>query len=227
MIAYAPRMQTASVRVVSVLAMLAACSKGDDCERFVDKSMPVLADLMKKAGRDGPGLQRAALLEQCRKGEAKKDPAFACVLAAADQAAVSACYAKAFAAYADAGKQSEAKLVLHRIAKNLKLHHVQSSAFPTGKAGPTPPTRCCDGPDKQCAAVLDWTADPVWSKIEFQLDEPSRFQYSYESDGATATVLAVGDLDCDGTAITYTLKVWIPDDGLPKHEIVDPPKDAD
>src|SRR6266478_1926075 len=55
------------------------------------------------------------------------------------------------------------------------------------------------------AVVTDWTSDPVWTALEFQIDEPNLFHYSYESDGKTFKATAVGDLDCDGKPSTYTL----------------------
>jgi hypothetical protein len=33
------------------------------------------------------------------------------------------------------------------------------------------------------------------------------YQYRYHSDGQTATVEAIGDVDCDGTAATWRLEV--------------------
>ena len=48
---------------------------------------------------------------------------------------------------------------------------------------------------------------PAWDELDFEIGEPSFFRYGYQSDGATLTATAVGDLDCDGNEVTYTLTV--------------------
>lgn len=95
--------------------------------------------------------------------------------------------------------------VLQSIGKDLKVSYAMDKKLPAGKAGPSPAGNCCQGPDKKCAAWKGWTADPVWGELMFTLDEPSAFNYSYESDGKTATVTAVGDPECDGKTATYKL----------------------
>jgi hypothetical protein len=42
----------------------------------------------------------------------------------------------------------------------------------------------------------------VWTPLDFQIDEPSLAQYSYESDGASFVATAVGDPGCNGNIIT-------------------------
>jgi hypothetical protein len=59
--------------------------------------------------------------------------------------------------------------------------------------------------------------------MEFQIDEPFRYRYSYESDGQTFTATAVGDPDCDGKPGTYTLTGSV-DNGNPKVELKEPAK---
>ena len=62
--------------------------------------------------------------------------------------------------------------------------------------------------------------DPVWTALEFSIDEPSAYHFSYESDGKTFTALAVGDRDCDQQNATFTLK-GTPDGNT---ELTQPPK---
>ncbi len=76
---------------LTALAVLAGCSD-DDCVRFVDKSLAKLDAQMKQQGRGGARLPRAKLMGYCRRGDIRKLPVFACVLAAADQPAVDACW---------------------------------------------------------------------------------------------------------------------------------------
>jgi hypothetical protein len=92
----------------------------------------------------------------------------------------------------------------------------------------TPAEPCCKGPDHKCAPVPadQWAASDVWSKLDFEIGEATRFQYSYESDGKTVTATAVGDLDCDGTSVTYKLEMTAGTDGNPTMNIIDPPAGA-
>lgn len=103
-------------------------------------------------------------------------------------------------------KAPEAVGELARLAKAAKAAFLAKGAFPTGKVGPVPATGCCAGGNYTCAVTDVWKTDPVWQALDFHIDERSHFQYAYESDGKTFTATAVGDLDCDETKITYTMR---------------------
>ena len=62
---------------------------------------------------------------------------------------------------------------------------------------------------------------PIWQALDFEVSEPSLFQYRYHSDGQTAVVEAVGDLDCDTQMITYRLDVTAPN-GNPRTVLTEP-----
>ncbi|CAN5907008.1 hypothetical protein BH11MYX3_BH11MYX3_41870 [soil metagenome] len=68
--------------------------------------------------------------------------------------------------------------------------------------------------------------DPTWAALHFQIDDPNRFRYSYESDGKTANASAIGDLDCDGVMITYKLLVTTEGTQI-KSTLIEPAADAD
>jgi type II secretory pathway pseudopilin PulG len=112
----------------------------------------------------------------------------------------------AFMDYMKRSKKSEAELRLSWIARHAKRVYAESGAFPKGSAPLTPPSTCCGGPDNHCVTPLTAWQQPVWKALEFKVDGPSLFQYSYESDGKTFTAKAVGDLDCDGVTIAYELR---------------------
>lgn len=212
------------MRTIAMLMMVAAgCGgAGDDCQRFVDKAGPMFAKLGKDTGKTFGDAEKRQLVEMCRKqgDRAKSDPSFKCVLAAKDDAAVSACFGEAFTGYMAKSKRVEAQLQLNKIGKAAKLYWIENSAFPAGKTGPFPAAPCCEGPDHKCAAG-DWSQDPVWQALDFEIYEPHQFQYTYESDGQTAKATAIGDLDCDGETITYTLELTAPD-GNPEMKITEP-----
>jgi hypothetical protein len=216
-----------------LLLAVAGCSKkesGDDCERFVDKSKPAMEAMMKESGKTMSDADKAKLVADCREhhGKAgnKDDALLKCVLDASGDDKVKACWADAMGDFRKKSKKTEAALQLNKMSKNLKVYYVTNAAFPAGKSGPTPAAGCCGQPNAKCAVTDAWAKDKIWQELDFQIDEPNQFQYSYDSDGKTVTATAVGDLDCDTTMITYTLKMSAPD-GNPKSEIVEPPPDAD
>ena len=197
------------MRAIAVSMMVAASGCGgsaDDCQRFVDKAGPWFEKMAQQSGgRSFGDAERKQVVEMCRKqSKTKASPEFTCVLGARDDAAVAACFESAFKDYSGKAKQSEAAIQLDRLAKYAKASWAANAAFPEGKVGPSPAEPCCNAPDHKCG-VGDWGKDPVWQALDFQIDEPHRFQYTYESDGQTAKATAIGDLDCDGISVIYTL----------------------
>ena len=131
----------------------------------------------------------------------------------------------AFMDYMKKSKKSEASLQLNKIGKNLKVYYITESKFPAGEVALTPSESCCNTGGK-CLSTPDTWKQPVWQALDFQIDEPSLFQYSYESDGKTFTAKAVGDLDCDGVMITYELR-GTSDGGAPRTMLTEPAPNAD
>ena len=222
------RMHKTMVMMAAALLATGACGKsGDECQQFYDKTAPIF--LKMDGDKKMPADYKDKFLKECRDGDKmKSDPMFKCVVNASGEAAVNECMGKAFGDYTSKSKKTEAQLQLNKLGKNLKVFYITDATFPVGKTGPTPAEPCCKGEGGKCALVpMDkWMADEVWNKLEFMIDEPTRFQYAYESDGKTATATAVGDLDCDGTMITYKLEMTTVD-GNPVMKIVEPPANSD
>jgi hypothetical protein len=208
-----------------VVALTACGGKGDDCQRFWDKASPVM---QKMAGdKQMPANAKEQFLKECRADDKlKKDTVFACVLDAKGEAAVSDCMSKAFGDYVNKGKKTEAEVQLNKLGKNLKVYYLTNNTFPLGKVGPTPAEPCCKAAGGKCS-TQDWATTEVWMELDFMVTEPHLFQYAYESDGKTATATAIGDLDCDGTPIRYTLRVSPTPDGAVTADIAAPPAGAD
>lgn len=214
-------MHRSVVVVIGVVVVVGfGCSKkqADECQRVIDKSKNALSEIARLRGKELGADDRKMLVEQCRKSlkAGKRDPSVDCVLAAKDDAHVRDCYMKGFESYVQRSKSTEAKLQLHGISEAATVTFMEKATYPVGKVGPTPATACCQQPGKQCAPVAaDW-ANPVWQALELQIDEPFRFQYSYESDGKTFTATAVGDLACDGKLTTHTATGTVTADGNPQ-----------
>jgi hypothetical protein len=195
--------------LVLLLSLGAACGKkhDDSCQQIVDKiSTVMIADGVAKA--DDPA-ERARGVAECRDHEAetKNSAQGKCILAASSTEDIRTCmngYTKKV--------QGEAKFQLHRIGTAAKRVLAERGSFPKGTAKqlPVAPTAgaagCCGGPSFQCAASTEWASDPVWKELGFTIDEPTQYEYSYESlDGTSFKATAVGDRDCDETIATYTL----------------------
>jgi hypothetical protein len=113
----------------------------------------------------------------------------------------------AFMDYMKRSKKTEASLQLNKIAKNAKRAYAETGSYPAGRSA-TPMDTCCGQPDYRCAAMPQlFAADPVWRALDFQIDEPTLYRYSYRgsADGQSFVAKASSDLDCDGTLATYEL----------------------
>jgi hypothetical protein len=206
------------------LAVVACGKPADECQRMVDKSGPMFAAMAKAASREITGDDKAKIVAQCRRSLAggHRDPVLDCVLGAAGDAAVRACYLNGFDGPAARSKQTEARRELAKLAKHAKAYYLARGEFPRGTAPLTPATACCSQPDGKCALPASaWAATPAWAALQVQIDPPFQFQYSYDSDGATFTAKAIGDVPCDGHPVTYTIEGSAPD-GNPQVKVVDP-----
>lgn len=129
--------------------------------------------------------------------------------------------------YMKKSKKSEASVHLNRIGMGLKRYYARNASFPKGDAGPANAAGCCGGMsvpgvvDNKCRPDPS-IKDPIWTALDFALDEPTIYQYRYHSDGQTAKVEAIGDVDCDGTAATWTLEVKT-NAGVPVLDMRPPP----
>jgi hypothetical protein len=215
---------------ILLVCVLFGCSKGDDCQKLVDKMMPIMKEM---AGKDGKDIDKGKdkFLEQCRKDDKmKNDPMMKCVLDASGDDAVKACLSKSLGDYEKKAKSSEAPLMLNTIAKKAKIAAAEKSAFPTGTAkelpaAPGPGPGCCGTADGKCAVSADWANDPVWKALDFSIDQPTMYRYKYESaDGKSFTATATGDTDCDGDAAVFTVKGTLDASGNATTELMVPPK---
>jgi prepilin-type N-terminal cleavage/methylation domain-containing protein len=118
----------------------------------------------------------------------------------------------AFMDYMKKGKRSEAELNLDAIKKGNKTYFVEKASYVVGNEGATPLAGCCTAPGvTKCTATPAAFEGPVnaptaWDLLDFAVTEDHYFVYDYTSaTGATYEAHAVGDLDCDGTPVSYTL----------------------
>lgn len=123
-------------------------------------------------------------------------------------------------------RASEAERELHAIGKAVRIYAAENDKLPAGHAPLTPAVPCCQHPSGLCEPAEEdrvWDAEP-WDTLDFLLEDSHRFQYAYDSDGATFTARAVGDLDCKGDRVTITMVGRLGEDGEVVIERDDPLK---
>lgn len=206
--------------IAAVLLVASGCSKSkpkDRCQLVVDKSMKVLDNLAKMKGAPLGPAEKKELVAQCRRAvkAGKPDPQMDCVIAAKDDAGVSACYTKGYEQYMARSREIEAKLQLTKIGKLAATAFVTTAEYPKGKVGPTPATPCCGEASKTCTPTETTWSDPVWKALEFSIEGAFHYQYTYESDGKTFTATATGDVACSGKPTTTSIVGRVGDDGAP------------
>ncbi len=133
---------------------------------------------------------------------------------------------KAASDYSQKSKGVEADLQLHKLTRSAKTAAVTNGEYPVGTAPLTPATACCKEQGGRCKPNAAAWSTPVWTALDFEVSDPHYFQYTYTSDGKSFTATAVGDLDCDGTTITYTLKGTL-EAGAPTVSAVERPTNDD
>ncbi len=132
----------------------------------------------------------------------------------------------AFMDYMKKSKKSEASIQLTALEKRLRAAAAADNALPKGKAPLTPATSCCGQPGNKCSDPAAWQ-HPVWQALDFSIDDPHLFRYSYESDGTTFKATAVTDLDCDGIEIAYVLTGSVDADGHVTSQLTPPQPNTD
>jgi prepilin-type N-terminal cleavage/methylation domain-containing protein len=112
-----------------------------------------------------------------------------------------------FLDYMKKGKRAEAEVHLAAISKAAESQFIENAYFPQTGSALTPAQRCCEQPGKKCAInAADWNGVQAWDELGFEMTQPFYFQYRYRSDAPSVYVAtAVGDLDCDGIPITFTM----------------------
>jgi hypothetical protein len=119
----------------------------------------------------------------------------------------------------------EAVFELEAIGELLSKTYARDHKFPVGRVGPTPARSCC-GKTGYCALdASDWDTG-LWHDVGYKPKLPPLYQFSYESDGSSMSITAVGDMDCDKTLVTYKIEGSI-EKGVPVLKLVSTPMGVD
>jgi len=106
-------------------------------------------------------------------------------------------------------KKSEASEQLSAIKKGAQAYVPEHAAFPAATEALTPSSdTCCNLAKLATPPRTDGKCPPdptvwsdtggAWDLLNFSIEGPHYYQYSYDSDGALIDSEASGDLDCDG-----------------------------
>jgi hypothetical protein len=106
-------------------------------------------------------------------------------------------------------RAQEAEDLLVYLAEKVTLSYLSTGHLPPG-AAPTPRPSCCEQGGTCSPDPATWAA-PGWTTLGFSIDNDYRYTYEYAPDpsGTSATLRAVGDLDCDGKSSLYEVKLTI------------------
>lgn len=120
----------------------------------------------------------------------------------------------AFLDYMNKGKKTEASLQLDNMEKKVKTFHIEKALLPRDATTLTPTGTACASSTGKIPKIAQsaWnSAGNGWLDMQFHVDEDTLFQYSWDQVTTTTqgTGLAVGDLDCDGTVVTYSLNISV------------------
>ena len=132
----------------------------------------------------------------------------------------------AFMDYMKKSKKTEAALQLNKVMKNDKVYFITNASYVTTAGAALPTTTACASTGGKNPVSTGWAGDSGWSALDFQIDEPNLFNYKYTGGVSAATATGVGDLDCDGTSITYTMSLSAPN-GNPAGSLSEPPPNSD
>ena len=152
-----------------------------------------------------------------------------CMLAAKDLVAASDCDPVIergeagrgpISAHAQKRKTAEARNNLLMLYQGARQRYTEAAEM--AEAGTPPPAApllapstapipalgaCCRQGGRCAPESSQWQASP-WKELGFAIDVPHYYSYEYRVDrsSATFTVLAYGDLDCDGTFSTFSIQ---------------------
>jgi len=107
-------------------------------------------------------------------------------------------------------RAQEAEELLDYLGDRVARAVATTGKVPPTAAGPTPQPGCCEQGGACSPDATTWSAQG-WRELAFSIDDDYRYTYQYVPDpsGLSATLRAVGDLDCDGKASLYEVKLTV------------------
>ena len=98
----------------------------------------------------------------------------------------------------------DARVELRRVTRAATDTYYKKGQFPT--IDNTPATSCCSEDGNRCRGGFE---TPAWREIGFESFSSGRYRLGYKSTPKKFTAIAIGDSDCDGSEVTFTMDVDI------------------
>lgn len=98
----------------------------------------------------------------------------------------------------------EPRMELRHVGRSAVDTYYKKGAFPT--IDNTPTTSCCSEEGNRCRGGFE---APAWREIGFESFSSGHYRLGYRSTPKKFTAIAVGDSDCDGNEVTYTMEIDI------------------
>ncbi len=127
--------------------------------------------------------------------------------------------------YAAKAKTTEAQQFLKKMSDSARSYYampnfddsslgagVVAKQFPPSNEITPPLGTCCKDGGKCNPSSGNWE-EPTWTALEFGMIEPHYYSYQFVNSKDSYTVLAYGDLDCDGEYSTFSLSGEVDKDG--------------
>lgn len=113
--------------------------------------------------------------------------------------------------------ESGARVTLRRMSERADEYYLEHGRYPAADFEPA--AACCAEPNQRC--THDWTL-PEWKSLgfEYQGFDHDRFRFGYVSTATSFEAIAVGDVDCDGEAVTLRLRVEPGDDRIRRQPLI-------
>jgi type IV pilus assembly protein PilA len=125
----------------------------------------------------------------------------------------------AFMKYIKKSKTSEARQFVKKIYDGARAYYMDRGVgkgiaggtigkqFPEYAAAEVPTLGTCCASGDKCSPSADLWTDATWVALQFSVDDPHYYMYSYTGGDHTTefTSRANGDLDCDGTYSTFEM----------------------
>ena len=193
-----------------VVGNTSAADNVDRCPEYIGKLVPAMAKLPPPDGWSAPSAAKIAKgVKHCHDDpKVLLEPTAVCMLNAKDDAAVDDCATQWLKLWRANAKEVEGQFGLEILSDALKANAREYGKLIVGKAPLTPTVPCCQQAHQLCAPVAQDWATPIWQALFFKPENgESRFQFSYDSDGTTATLKAIGDMNCDGHSVEFVSHV--------------------
>ena len=177
----------------------------------IDECLKDMADMKESVGEEA-----FAAFSKCAMGATGENDLVGCLAKATS---------KSVENYQKNSQNTEAKFMVQKMYDGVRAFAMTpqvdteslmaaSPRLPAESVGPTPPLgSCCKQGGKCEPNAKDWE-HPTWMAIEFAISDPFYYSYEYKKTSDTEfSVIAHGDLDCDGDYSTFTLTGSMTADG--------------